>query len=32
MASQKEQIESLLILAKGKSGAAVEMIIDKALS
>ena len=30
--SQKEQIESLLILAKGKKGAAVEMVIDRALS
>ena len=30
--SQLEQIESLLILAKGKSGAAVEMVIDRALS
>ena len=32
MSQQKEQIESLLILAKGKSGAAVEMVIDRALS
>ena len=32
MSTQKEQIESLLILAKGKSGSAVEMVVDRALS
>ena len=32
MPTQKEQIESLLILAKGKSGSAVEMVLDRALS
>ena len=32
MSAQKEEIEKILILAEGKSSAALEMIIDRALS